>query len=81
MICTQQEYGQGFPIGFMDHEKGMDVPDFLVASCFEVFVELLVRKEVNRHFPWPFDENTVREWDPDLLTFEGASLPWQEGSN
>ncbi|MFC3833836.1 MULTISPECIES: SMI1/KNR4 family protein [Deinococcus] len=76
VIATRQEYGKGCPVLFIDHERNADIPDFLVASDFSIFVSEFVRREANGSNGWPFDPQSTLRIDPNLASFSGAPLPW-----
>ncbi|WP_189003078.1 SMI1/KNR4 family protein [Deinococcus roseus] len=78
VIVTQQEYGSGHPVCFMDRECGPQKPTFLVASRFSIFITQWIKKETTKESFWPFDPTTTARVDPDLLNFSGIDLPWSK---
>lgn len=78
VIITNNSYGVCFPVAFIDHEKSILKPDYLVASDFRIFVCAFIRKELGLTKGWPFDKAKMVEIDPNLLKFNGIALPWEE---
>lgn len=77
VMPTRREFGDGYPVMFMDHADGLTAPSHIVASSLERFVEFSVRRASGEE-GWPFDRQYVVVRDPDILKFEGLPLPWDE---
>jgi cell wall assembly regulator SMI1 len=75
VIPTQEEYGSGYPVLFVDTNSTSDVPAYIVASDIGHFLVSLLEKELGEK-RWPFDENYVTKADPEITRFVGVPLPW-----
>jgi len=75
IMPTQNEYGVGNPIVFIDTSIACDKPTFIVASDIEHFIISIIENELGDS-GWPFDEDTVRRSDPNIIQFHGLALPW-----
>lgn len=76
VMPTQQEFGAGFPILFVDITNAVDSPTYIVGSSIGNFLEFLLERELGIS-QWPFDKVEVIEKDPDILTFHNVKLPWE----
>ena len=79
VVATQQEFGKGFPILFIDTMESSEQPQYLVASDIGHFILFFVEHEINPRFDsegWPFGEKYVLQTDPDILNFKKELLPW-----
>ncbi len=74
VIPTQQEYGNGYPVLFVDHCEP-DAPAYIVASDIGHFLVSLLAKETGVQ-GWPFNESYVTKADPEITRFVGVPLPW-----
>lgn len=75
VVPTQGEFGDGFPVLFIDMSLADDSPAFIVASDMGHFLESLLETELGDR-SWPFDERAVVERDPNILSFRDVKLPW-----
>jgi cell wall assembly regulator SMI1 len=76
VVSTQNEFGDGEPVLFIDVHDGDDSrPTFIAASNVWRFLRFLLLKDL-RKSKWPFDEIEVLAADPEILTFSGVPLPW-----
>jgi hypothetical protein len=76
VVPTREEFGQGFPVLFIDTHEDSGSPAYIVASSVGYFVEFWMERELGIS-KWPFDEAEVIAKDPLILTFEGVDLPWE----
>ncbi len=82
VIPTQGEYGDGFPVLFVEAVIDHSVPQYIVASDFGHFLIGMMVDELNplddefTEAVWPFVEETVVRDDPEILKFHGVPLPW-----
>ena len=77
LISTQNEYGSGFPVFFVDTHEEPESPSYIVASNISYFLEFLLEKELKIEKRWPFDQDYVTAKDPEILSFRNIFLPWQ----
>ena len=85
VVPTRGEFGDGFPVLFIDNHKDPDTPAYIVASSVGKFLEFLLRTEIEDTLDegkdlqsrWPFDEAIVRAVDPDIVRFHGVPFPWE----
>jgi hypothetical protein len=77
LIPTQQEYGTGYPVLFVDTSSTPDAPAYIVASDMGRFVVALLETELGAE-GWPFNEHDVTKSDPQITRFKGLALPWAE---
>lgn len=75
VIVTNQEYGPGSPVVFMD-QADLEKPAYIVASSFEIFVREFIRKE-KMGGAWPFNPEAVSRIDPKVFDFKNIALPWE----
>ncbi|TWT45027.1 hypothetical protein RAS1_14480 [Phycisphaerae bacterium RAS1] len=74
-VPTQNDFGDGYPVLFFDHEIDFDHPQYVVSSAIEMFVQFMLEKELGETL-WPFDKAYVLEIDPQIVRVRGAPLPW-----
>ena len=81
LLATQQEFGKGFPIIFVDTMESSGAPSYLVASDIGHFLVFFLEDEINRPVipeeAWPFGEDYVIKRDPGILGFSKELLPWE----
>lgn len=77
IMPTQNEFGTGLPIIFVDTTISPDVPIYVVASDLEHFLLGILQKEMGVK-GWPFDPNHVLEFDPQITNCRDIKLPWDE---
>ena len=75
ILATQDDYGAGFPVLFIDCSMDDESPAFIVASDIGHFLAFLLGKELGVS-GWPFDEASVVHADPSIRHFQGVALPW-----
>ncbi len=75
VVATQQEYGPGYPVFFIDCHEDTDVPSYIAASGVGHFLIFLLEREIGAR-GWPFDERYVVAADPNIRRFHSLSLPW-----
>lgn len=78
VLATNQEFGPGDPILFIETTRSAEEPEFIVASDLLAFLRFLLEKELGQS-SWPFDEEEVTQKDPAILNFQGVRLPWSAG--
>ena len=76
IIPTQREYGDGYPVLFVDVGDSLDSPSYIVASDIWHFVVFLLEDEMCST-GWPFNKEFMLREDPDILHYVGVPLPWQ----
>ncbi len=87
VIPTQGEFGEGFPVVFVEAVTDKDVPRYIVASDLARFIILLIEDELALMATDPaqddpeasswFDKQKMLHYDPAILNFHGVSLPWE----
>ena len=76
VVPTDQEYGEGYPVVFVEVMQGSDKPAYIVASDVAHFLEFLMEDELKLAHAWPFDEAYVLRKDPEIAKFHDISFPW-----
>lgn len=70
-----------YPIYFVDHEGGYEVPAYVVASDLWHFLRFLLANEIYES-KWPFDKPYVTAQDPAIIELEGlVPFPWSTTSH
>lgn len=77
IIPTQNEFGLGYPVLFIDVGRAVDSPSYVVASDLEHFVVGTLRKEMG-DAGWPFSRDRTLAFDPGLSDFHAVPFPWEE---
>ena len=77
IMPTQNEFGLGYPVLFIDVAKSADFPSYIVASDLEHFIVGILRNEIGS-IGWPFDRNKTLAFDPHLLDYLQLHFPWEE---
>ena len=77
VIATQQEYGDGYPVLFVDTSSNPDSPSFIIASDIGHFLVGLLEKELGAK-DWPFNQAYVIKADPEIRSFYNLPFPWTE---
>ena len=85
VLDSRTEVKQGHPVFFLDHERGLNEPEYVVASNIWQFLRFLLQEELDRQrggrSSWPFHADSVLTLDPVLASCtEVAPLPWSAGS-
>jgi cell wall assembly regulator SMI1 len=86
VIATQNEFGEGFPVVFIEAVTDNSTPRYIVASDLGHFLVLVMESELAQRdldpvetelepLPW-FNEQKVLHDDPAILNFHGVPLPW-----
>jgi hypothetical protein len=75
IIPTQNEFGLGYPVLFIDVGMAVDSPSYVVASDLEHFIVGILRKEIG-DTGWPFRRTNTLTFDPQLLGYHGVPFPW-----
>jgi hypothetical protein len=75
VVVSQNDFGDGEPVVFVDTMDGACDAAFIVASCSWHFVRFILLKERGES-RWPFAAKEVIEADPDITHFSGVDLPW-----
>ena len=75
VVATQNEFGVGEPVLFVDAHETPDEPAFIAGSDTWFFLKFLLTKELGKS-RWPFSEAEVVTSDPDIISFEDVCLPW-----
>ena len=76
IVPTRGEYGDGFPVLFVETSYSTDVPSFIAASDFGHFLVLLLEEELQKT-GWPFDMQRLLNMDPQITKFSGVPFPWE----
>jgi hypothetical protein len=76
VVATQREYGEGFPVLFVDTLVSPELPSYIAASDIGHFLIFLLERELG-NMAWPFNEKVVTTNDPGILHFTGIPLPWE----
>jgi cell wall assembly regulator SMI1 len=84
IVPTRGEFGDGFPVLFIDVHEKPDTPTYIVASSVGKFLEFILAKGLReaRNIQedllrcWPCNEDVVRVADPDIVRFHGVPFPW-----
>lgn len=76
VMPTNGEFGNGYPIVFIDTIASQEKPAYIVASDLEHFLIFLLESELGNG-TWPFDERAVAAEDPTMTKFTGIPLPWE----
>ena len=75
LMATNDDFGYGRPIFFVDTLEDPDEPCYLVASDLWHFLSFLLRKELGET-GWPFMKEIVVEKDPAIENYHGIPYPW-----
>ncbi len=75
IIPTQNEFGLGYPVIFIDMGLAADSPSFLVASDLAHFIVGVLRKEFG-DTGWPFKREITLEFDPRISDYHTVKFPW-----
>ncbi len=75
MIPTQQEFGPGYPVMFVELIHDPVAPRYFVASNIWRFIVAAILNQ-RSECSWPFDREWLLEHDPDIVKFHGVPLPW-----
>jgi cell wall assembly regulator SMI1 len=75
VIPTQHEFGDFYPVLFVDTSKSFDSPSYVVASDLEHFLIAILSKELGAT-EWPFNNEYVTRFDPQITKCHGVDLPW-----
>lgn len=76
IVPTQNEFGVGYPVIFIDVGQSASFPSYVIASDLEHFILATLRKELGSQ-GWPFGQNQVLAFDPCIKEFHSVSLPWE----
>lgn len=85
VLPTRGEFGDGFPVVFVEAVVDPREPGYVVASDLGHFLIFLMESELALmnsdptelvRSPWPFDELKVVRDDPAILNFFDLRLPW-----
>ncbi|MFM7159479.1 MAG: SMI1/KNR4 family protein [Planctomycetaceae bacterium] len=76
VIPTQQDFGDGFPVVFVDTSSSHVTPSYIVASDIAHFLVAILECELGVQ-GWPFNEKHVLQSDPQIRKFSGVALPWE----
>lgn len=77
IMPTQNEFGLGYPVLFIDVGRAVDSPSYVVASDLEHFIVGILRKEIGST-GWPFSRDNTLTFDPQLSEYHGVPFPWEE---
>ena len=75
LMATNDDYGHGRPIFFVDTHEDPDEPCYLVASDLWHFFSFLLRKELGET-GWPFNKEIVVGNDPAIENYRDIPYPW-----
>lgn len=76
IMPTQQEFGLGYPMVFIDLGRSVDSPSYVVSSDLEHFIVGILRNEMG-DAGWPFKQDLTLEFDPRLSDFHAVPFPWE----
>lgn len=76
IMPTQNDFGAGFPVLFIDVGKAVDSPSYVVASDLEHFIVGILRKEIG-DTGWPFHQDNTLTFVPGLSEYHGVPFPWE----
>ena len=76
IIPTQNEFGRGYPVLFVDVLRSGECPCFVVASDLEHFIVGTLKKELD-DTGWPFRQHETLTFDPRLSQVHGVKRPWE----
>lgn len=85
VMATQEEFGEGRPIVFVETTTDYETPAYIAASNLEHFLEFALENQIlspelgdfSKTY-WPFDQDKVLAKDPDILNFQDVPLPWED---
>jgi hypothetical protein len=75
VLPTNQAYGNGFPVLFVDTSFSPDSVSYIAASDLGHFLVFLLGRELGNR-GWPFDKDFVMLSDPRIVQFRGVDFPW-----
>lgn len=75
VMPTEQEFGPGFPVFFIEAEESRELPQYIAASDLGHFLIAILQRELNIK-GWPFDRDFVMQSDPEITRFHSVKLPW-----
>ena len=85
VMVTQEEFGEGRPIVFVEPMNDREAAAYIVASDLGHFLEFVLEEEILRpelgdfeSTYWPFDREKVLAKDPNIVNFQNVRLPWEE---
>lgn len=79
VLDTTARCAESHPVYFLEHERSLAEPDFIMASGLWPFLEGFIRSASAEAEweDWPFIPEQALEHDPDLAFWRGsAPLPW-----
>ncbi|MDT8306179.1 MAG: SMI1/KNR4 family protein [Anaerolineae bacterium] len=79
ILPTQQEYGEGYPVVFVEVIEKVDEAAYIVASDIAHFLAFLMEDELKLSDKWPFEKAYVTNRDPEIVKFHNVALPWGNG--
>ncbi|MGV3771782.1 MAG: SMI1/KNR4 family protein [Verrucomicrobiales bacterium] len=65
-----------FPVCFIDMALDSDTLAYAVGSHLEIFLKLILWRELDETDGWPFDKTWMVQHDPDITKVSVAPLPW-----
>ena len=77
IIPTQNEFGLGNPVVFVDVGRAVESPSYVVASDIDHFVLGTLRKEMD-DTGWPFNRERTLAFDHRISDFHAVPFPWKE---
>ena len=77
IIPTQNEFGLGNPVVFVDVGRAVESPSYVVASDIDHFVLGTLRKEMD-DTGWPFNRERTLAFDHRISDFHAVPFPWEE---
>lgn len=75
IMPTQNEFGCGYPVVFVDVGVSVNLLSYIVASNLEHFIAGILRKELD-HTGWPFTRDETIAFDPRISEFHSIKYPW-----
>ena len=83
VVPTRGDFGEGYPVLFIDTMADHNSPAYIVASSIGRFLEFFFDNQLKDHsftfdkVGWPFDKDYVTKRDPDIARFKNVRLPWE----
>lgn len=76
IIPTKNDFGEGYPVIFIESTINSETPGYIVASNVAIFIEFLIERELKMS-RWPFDKQLLLSRDPNIQNYQNVNLPWE----
>jgi len=83
VVPTKRDFGEGFPVLFIDTMADRNSPAYIVASDIGRFLLFFFEDQLKDHSltfnteSWPFNKEQVTKEDPAIVKFKNVRLPWE----